>query len=282
MNCKDIDELPEIMLAPGFNRFFYTEFVKRFRDRGYFECVNTAKMMMKYQEIHLNDPDGYYDIIGFNPLVFLVDKSNDPDLATPRQWSDLTKEEYQRRVAYRGHNDREFCEGILLNLYQQLGEEGIRKLGQSVKCRLHPSQMVKYAGSGLEEAPAVSVIPYSFACMARLNQNVEIVWPKDGAILNPLVMLVKRNCKPAVNALAMELSDIQISSIFSNEGFYSVYHESDSSKINRNFRWVGWDFIKNHNLNDLLHDLNQIMFEEVHGYRKETIEQEKEGGCGCI
>lgn len=281
MNSRDIEELPEIMIAPGFSRFFYSDFVKKYRLTGCFGSINENKVIQEFRQLGVNDPDGCYDILGFNPLVFLVDKTQNPGLTTPLRWSDLTKEEYVRKIAYRGHNDREFCEGILLNVYKELGREGIKKLGASVKCRLHPAQMAKYAGSKSPEAPAISVIPYSFASMARPNKNVEIVWPEDGAIVNPLVMLVKKNSKPVIKKLAMELSGERISSIFLQGGFYSLYHSEENSGDRGSFKWLGWDFIINNNLQKLLQELNQIMYGEVLHQGSVTADDAEKGGCSC-
>jgi hypothetical protein len=282
MDSRNIDELPEIMIAPGFSRFFYQDFVRKYRITGCFKSVNEEGVADEFRRLGVNDPDGYYDILGFNPLVFLVDKTRYPDMPTPYQWSDLTKNEYVKKVAYRGHNDREFCEGILLNVYKELGREGIRRLGTSVKSRLHPAQMAKLAGSKSEEAPAVSVIPYSFACMARPSKNVEIVWPEDGAIVNPLVMLVKKNCRPVIMNLATELSDTKISSVFFKGGFYSLYHEEDNRMDKREaFKWLGWDFIKSHNLHELLEELNEIMMEGTHSPGDSDTGHMGEGVCTC-
>lgn len=284
--CKSLEDLPNLMIAPGFSRFFYHDFTKNFRRAGCFESIAGPAPAKVFRELKIMDPEGYYDILAFNPLVFLVDKTKDRELATPLRWSDLTRSEYRRKVAYRGHNDREFCEGILLNVYKEMGIEGIRKLGESVKCRLHPAQMAKYAGSKSEAAPSVSVIPYSFACMARPNKHVEIVWPEDGAIVNPLVMLVKKDCTPAVKKLAMELSATKIGSIFSKGGFYPLCPGDMENLESRSFKWLGWEFITNNNLHSLLKDLNQTMLEIVHNSEGSKANDKftgsrKEGGGSC-
>jgi putative spermidine/putrescine transport system substrate-binding protein len=280
MQSKAIDELPEIMMAPGFSRFFFPDFVNKYRNTGCFSSVANQRISEDFRSLGMSDPEGCYDIIGFNPLVFLVDKTNFPDLTTPTKWSDLLKEDYSEKVAYRGHNDREFCEGILLNIYKEFGKEGIRKIGRTVKCRLHPAQMAKYAGTKMPQAPAVSIIPYSFACMARKSKNVTIVWPEDGAIVNPLVMLVKNECKQVMKDLAMELSATKMSSILRKEGFYSLYQDAGDRNMKGSFKWLGWDFLKNNDLQSLLQELNQVMFEEVHKHDNQ-IQYSEKGGCTC-
>ncbi len=103
--------------------------------------------------------------------------SKNPDLEIPHSWMDLIKEDYRRKVSYRGKDDRSYCEGVLFTLHQMGGEEAIHKLGGSVKSRLHPAEMAKLAGTRREEAPDVSVIPVAFALMAKARPTVEIVYP---------------------------------------------------------------------------------------------------------
>ncbi|SEW46160.1 ABC transporter substrate-binding protein [[Clostridium] fimetarium] len=278
-HCKDINELPNIMIAPGFSRFFYKEFVKLFRDKGKFSNILEQETFLNLELIDIFDPDNYYSLIAFNPLVFLVDKTNNPKLPTPKKWGDLLTEEYEAKVAYRGHSDSQFCEGVLLNIYKELGDEGIFKLAKSVKCRLHPSQMVKFAGSKMKEAPAVSVIPYSFACMVGKNKNVEIIWPEDGAIINPLVMLVKTDCSQAVKDLANKIADKDIEELFLAGGFFSIYNQENMHNMGEHFRWLGWDFIINNNLEEILDHLNQIMFNVIN--TRNTTDLTKEGDFDC-
>jgi len=193
-------------------------------------------------------------------------------------------ENFEKTVAYRGHSDSQFCEGVLLNMYKDLGEEGIEKLAKSVKCRLHPAEMVKYAGSKMKESPAVSVIPYSFACMVGNKKNVEIIWPEDGAILNPLVMLVKTDCSQAVKDLANKIADKEIEDLFLEGGFFSIYNQENKHNMGERFKWLGWDFILNNNLEGILNKLNQIMFNEVNATNiNKEINKEivKEGDANC-
>ncbi len=280
--CKSMDDLPNIMIAPGFSRFFYKDFVDRFRKRGFFESVCCETVSNVYQRLGISDPDSYYDLIAFNPLVFLVDKTRDQDYPTPRNWSDIVNNGYKNMIAYRGHTDREFCEGILLNIYKEFGREGIRRLGETVKCRLHPAQMVKYAGSKKEEAPAISILPYSFACMVKQNPKVEIVWPEDGAIVNPLVMLVKKGCSQAVKELAGAIAGGEIANIFMEGGFYSIHKaEGEKEEEARPYQWLGWDFIKNNKLHELLKELNQTMYEVIHQEDGGKYEDYGKGGCTC-
>lgn len=264
--ARTIDDLPDIMLAPGFSRFFYPDFVEQYRNKGYFQSVSSYPPSDLYRDLDIPDPDGYYDITAFNPLVFLVDKTDQPELPTPRCWGDLLKPCYEKLVAYRGQSDHAFCEGVLLTVYKSFGYDGINALAKSVKCRLHPAEMVKLAGSGKAEAPAVSVIPAFFANTVRNQKNVSIIWPEDGAIVNPLVMLVKRDASETVKELGRYLAGEEIAKIVHSAGFYSVYPDLTAPDfLSGSYNWLGWEFLKTNNLSKLVSELNGIMYSTING-----------------
>jgi hypothetical protein len=220
--ANEIGDLPDIMMAPGISRFFYLDFVERFRNKGFFRSVCGPPAEL-YSALGITDPAGFYDVVAFNPLIFLVDRTNRPDLPIPRRWADLLNPCYTGLISYRGHKEGSFCEGVLLTIYRDFGYDGIRALAKTVKSKLHPAEMARLAGSGRPEAPAVSVIPAFFANIAARSKQVSVVWPEDGAAVNPLVMLVKRDASERVLALARYLAGPEIGLITHETGYYSVY-----------------------------------------------------------
>lgn len=280
---KSSDDFPDIILAPGVGKFFHKDFIENFRSKGCFKSVNKNKNSELFQSVGLYDPEDYYDILAFNPLVFLVDKTRIPELPTPTQWLDLTKDCYNRRVSYRGKDERSFCEGVLFPVYQLGGEQAIAKLGKSVKSRLHPAEMVKLAGAKKGESPEVSVIPVSFAKMIKLNKNLEVVYPKEGASVNPIVLLTKASASEGLQEFARFLLSPEIGKIFSKVGFT---HEAcvTTEETEKPYAWMGWDFIFNNSVGELNAHLNQIMYdntEEIHTNASHNINKKQNRGTGC-
>jgi len=264
-NADDISGLPDIIIAPGFSRFFYREFTERFRDTGCFEAVKCDDLSDAFTRYDIADPQGHYTILGFNPLVFLVDRTNEPELPVPRSWKDLTSPIYKKRVALRGKTDHNFCEGVLFTVSAHAGDDGIVSLAKNVLCRLHPSEMVKYAGSGLADAPAVSVIPYSFARLVKPKKGVEIVWPEEGAAVNPLVMLVKKDCAAIVKAAAEMLAGDSCAQSYEAAGFYSMRKLSgDIIPPGKKYHFIGWDYINSRDIRAELDRLNALMHATIH------------------
>lgn len=258
--ARSAGELPNIMIAPGFSRFFYPSFVRRFRDAGCFGSVLDFEAAETFRREGLTDPKQCYDIIAVNPLVFLVDKTQCPDLPTPRRWADLLDPCYANRVAYRGHTEDTLCEGVLLSTYREHGPEGIKKLGASIKLRLHPSQMVALAGTHRPEAPAVSVLPLSFALLVKDGARVRLVWPADGAVINPVVMLTKKDCPAAVKSLARYFLSREVADMFAAAGFCHVRSgDTGPAPLTGPFKWVGWDYLEQNDIGALIGELDGIV-----------------------
>lgn len=264
--AKEIGDLPDIMIAPGFSRFFYPDFVEKFRNKGYFQSAMNGRYSDVYRELGIPDPEGWYDIIAFNPLVFLVDKTSHPGLPTPHCWEDLLSPAYDKLVAYRGHNKQSFCEGVLLTIFKKSGYDGIRKLAKTVKASMHPAEMVQYAGTGKDDAPAVSVLPASFAHMVRQSDKVKLVWPDDGAIVNPLVMLVKKDVPEQVRKLGEYLAGEELGKTIHKAGFYSIHAQEETPDyLSGGYNWLGWDFLTQNNLSALMTELNKMMCRIIAG-----------------
>lgn len=257
--CEKEEDLPDLMIAPGFNGFFYKQFVTRFVEKGIFSAVDMYSVNDGLQASGIQDERHHYTIPCFNPTVLVVDRTLHKDLPVPQGWADLMQPEYTGLVAMRGHSDEDFCEGILLNIYKEHGLAGVEQLGKSVKMGLHPAEMVNYIGSGKAEAPAISAMPYSFARLVEQKKHVTLVWPADGAIVNPLVMLVKRDSIPQLRQIAGFIAGQEMGRIFADAFFPSIHPEvANQIPEGASLKWLGWDFIMQNDLEPLKLELNRI------------------------
>ncbi|OIJ18743.1 hypothetical protein BKP45_15780 [Anaerobacillus alkalidiazotrophicus] len=264
---NDLNVLPDMIMAPGFNSFYYQNIINKCKESKSIQASVPESMNPLWLDLDLIDPFNLYSVIGFNPTVLLVDRTNDKSLPLPEKWSDLLEPEFEKKLAIRGSNPTkeekkiEFCEGILLNTYKDHGEEGINKLGKSVNWSLHPSQMVKMAGKR-GEGPSISAIPYSFAKLVKCNENISIVWPKDGAIVNPITLLVKDIRNKQSKIMNDFLFSDEVGELFVKIGFPSI-HSNKNHKLNddTSFKWLGWDFIHENDLAKLKPKLNDIFLQ---------------------
>ena len=253
---NSIDDIPDIVISSGVNSFYYRHFINNFIDKGYF--VDTADYLPNQQlrDVGIKDPGGNYTVISMNILVMVIDNGKIGDRSIPEKWGDLLEPEFEKEVAIRGKNNL-FCETTLLTIFKQHGIDGIQKLGRAVKYGWHPSQMAKAAGNGRLEAPTISIMPYFFTRTIKNKENVTVVWPKDGAIISPVTMLVKKTKAKSLKPVIDFFNGDVVGNICANANFPSI-NPKVNNKIapDTQFNWLGWDFIKQNDIGNLVDYLN--------------------------
>ena len=76
------------------------------------------------------------------PAVFLVNTEVLGDRPFPKSWADLLKPEFENSVSL-PISDFDLFNAILISIYKNYGEDGVKKLGKTLLQNMHPSQMVK-------------------------------------------------------------------------------------------------------------------------------------------
>ncbi len=263
---ETLAEMPDIIITPGFNSFFHPHFVGHFIKTGRFVSVNNFAGDRHLAALGIIDPDGHYNMLAMNLLVPVVDHTCLNNRPIPRQWADLLNPEYAKSIAIRGNRVGTFCETLLLSLYKDFGDAGISQLGRNVAWGWHPSQMVKAAGSGREDTPAISVMPLFFANNIKSRENISIIWPTDGALVSPVTMLVKADKREDLRYLTDFLTGAEVAGICAGAAFPAMHPEVDNKlPETATFKWIGWDYIKNNDLKALIADTNAAFLRAFHG-----------------
>ena len=263
---ETLAELPDIVITPGFNSFFHPHFVERFIKPGRFASVNLGDGDRQLAALGVTDPQGHYTMLAMNLLVLVVDLTRLGGRAVPRTWSDLLRPELAKSIAIRGNRDGSFCETLLLALHKDFGAAGLALLGKNVAWGWHPSQMVKSAGSGREDTPAVSVMPLFFANNIKNRDRVTIVWPEDGALVSPVTMLVKAEKREELSDLIAFLVGPEVAGICAGAAFPALHPGVDNRLPQQaGFKWIGWDYVKNNDLKALIADTNAAFLQAFHG-----------------
>ncbi|MDF2596808.1 MAG: ABC-type Fe3+ transport system, periplasmic component [Clostridia bacterium] len=250
-----LDELSEVMISSGLNKFYYKPFIDAYVGKDLFEDIERESKDLK--DSHgLRDPKGTYHIFAMNLLVMAVDLDQLGDREPPKSWKDVLDKSYKDQVAIRG-KDGKYCETTLLAVYKAHGMMGIEALAQSVKCGWHPAQMVKAIGKGKTDVPTVSIMPYFYAKMLMGNPRVKIVWPEEGAIVSPITMMVKKERKTELDVVidffkSKQVREICASCYLPSPKDFDSQEELKDKKLN----WVGWDFIYKEDIENLLEQLN--------------------------
>ena len=236
------DKVSDVLLSAGFELFFDKNLMGQYMENGIFETyIEDMNSDFCNENIDLRDPKKRYAI----------------------------SEEFEDSVAL-PMADLDLFNALLANLYKDFGMDGIHKLARSYKKSLHPAQMVK-ARTRTPEAPAVSIIPYFFSQMVNGTGDLEVVWPKDGALLSPIFMITKKSKADKIKPFMELFMSNEIGTIFSANGKFPSTNPNVDNHLEKyqNFKWIGWDFIYSHDIGKIIRECEEEFNNDV----KKSLEQ---------
>ncbi len=255
----DAAELPGLISETGFGDFNRPEFVRRWLDTGVFARI-PDDVRPEFREAGLVDPRGLHRVYGANPEVVLVDLKRLGERPLPRSWADLIHPRFRRDVIISGESG-DIHESLLFGLYRDHGEAGLAALGANVRDFMHPAEMAKTAGSQSPRGAALYVLPGFFARSGPHRAATQIVWPDEGAYLTPLYLLRKRDAGPATAVVLDYLLGGEWAAHLAKVGL--VPARVGSPPPPGRLRWVGWDFVRENDIEALRPALNGAF---VRGY----------------
>lgn len=255
-----VDQIPDVMLSAGFDLFFDKKYMGQFKDRNVFRTtMDSFNTDFCNEKIDLKDPKEQYAIIGVVPAIIMVNEQLLGDRPMPKGWADILEPEFENTMALPMH-DLDLFNAVILHIYKMFGEEGIHKLARSFKKSLHPAQMVKSKGLlGESVDPVISISPYFFTQMLPANGPIKPIWPKEGAIVSPIFLMAKQGTPEVAPFLDYFMSE-EVGKIFSAGGKFPSTnpHVDNGLSEEQGFVWVGWDFIHNNDVGEILAKCEQI------------------------
>jgi len=259
-NIESEEALPDIFVSAGFETFFDKRAIGRFKNNGVF--INPyfgEKLNDDFNGVDIEDPKGDYTIISAVPAVFMVNLQEIGDLKIPESWEDLLSEKYYQKVAL-PVGDFDLFNAILISIYKDFKMDGVEKLGKILLKSMHPAQMVKNAGKKVADKPVVTIMPYFFTKMVRDVSTMKVVWPKDGAIISPIFMLVKRSKLDILKPVSDFLFSKEVGEILSHKGLFPSLNPEVKNILpeNAKFKWVGWDYIYSNDIGELIEITNEV------------------------
>lgn len=262
-DADNADAIADVFISAGFDLFFDKKLIGKFKEKGVFKDITGFDHFNKdfeNDEMSLRDPDGHYSIISVVPAVFLVNTEELGDREVPRTWADLFKPEFENSVSL-PVGDFDLFNAILLNIYKQYGEEGVRNLGRCMLSDMHPAEMVK--SHRKHNRPAVTIMPYFFTKMTKNGGPMTAVWPADGAIISPIFLLSKAEKEEEVKPLVDFFASRELAEILSYNGKFPSTRPGFDNMLpeSQKFMWIGWDFIRENNIGELITTCEQL-FEE--------------------
>ncbi|MDF2925461.1 MAG: Fe3+ transporter periplasmic protein [Paenibacillaceae bacterium] len=249
--AEGIEDFPALVTSCGFGEYFRKDFVERFVNKGYFKAVQREKLHPAFPAAQFLDPEGVYTLYGVYPYVLLVDLIRLGDRPVPKRWSDLLNPVYKNDIISVG-NANKVAELLLMTIHKDHGDEGLRQLAPNIKDGWHGSRMARTAGTNSGDGAAIYYIPWNFANFCPRSERTAIVWPEDGAIVNPLFLLVQASrqerVQPVIDfVLGRELGQQ------SADAYCPVLHSQVDNGLpdGASFKWLGWDYIKAHDIYQL-------------------------------
>lgn len=249
VEADHVEKLADMFLSAGFDLFFDDKWMGKWKSKGIFEDMTGIEHYNKDFEndnISLKDPKGDYSMIGVVPAIFLVNKGALGDRKAPQSWLDILSPAFEKSISL-PIADFDLFNSILVHIYKLYGQEGVEKLGKSLLSNMHPAQMVD------AKEPAITIMPFFFSKMIREDGPMEVVWPKEGAIISPIFMLTKKERRAELKEVVHFMAGKEVGNIIAQQGLFpSVHPEVCNPTTGKPFVWVGWDFIYSHDMGSLL------------------------------
>lgn len=259
------EELSDLFMSAGFDLFFDKKLMGKYKSMGVFEDITGFDKLNKdfsNEEIELKDPRGQYSIIGVVAAVFLVNREMLGDRKMPETWEDLFKPEFEGEVSL-PISDFDLFNAILLNIYKNFGEDGIKSLSKAFMKNLSPAEMLK--SHRKQDKPTITIIPYFFTKLIMENDPMLPVWPKDGAIISPIFLLSKNSKKDKIKPFVDFFASKEIGEILSHDGRFPSTNPKVDNRLSEDqkFMWLGWDYINSHDIGQMIKDIEKLFNESI-------------------
>ncbi len=260
--CNNIDELPDILIGKGFSTLMSQNFIDKFIKPGYFDHPIDIEVKKLWEEKGIKDEKDRYHVLGVQQEIIIQNLNIDTNIDVPKRWSDLMKPEYYNSVTQTGKPQRDHFGFILMfYLYDNYGENGIRKYANSVKNKSHFSVMVKDIVSNQQKATPFNVAHGFTSLFFRNNPNVRVLNLEEGNPVSAIFCLIKKNASKDAVKLVKHLFSDKMAQIFSSTADVITANPNFKDDKSLNIRWIGWDKIMNAKLPYLKDELSELAYE---------------------
>jgi len=250
--CQSPGDLPDVLIGKGFSSLTSSRFVDMFVKKDCFYSPEAqAPMGDLYRQNDFSDPDCAYHPFGVEELVMLRDEASNPQLKDPLFWSDILTRRYGGMLSQTSKSEMDHFGFILmLYLYVEHGEDGIRLFADNVRAKQHFAYTIRYLGMRNPLYSSPIHIMHHFATLfirSDVRAKTHVIKLLDG---NPAMcnfFLLKKTSGREACQLAMHLYSDKVKQLLENCGTAHITSNYSCSG-NEHVRWIGWDRIKQLNL----------------------------------
>jgi ABC-type Fe3+ transport system substrate-binding protein len=264
-NISTVDTMakfPSVVTDTGYMEFFQGDFLSRPEKLAWFTKLPLPEPVNPlFRENNLQDPKGIFHIYGAFPYTLLVNHRRLNGRPAPRRISDLTRPEYKGSVGT-GFADDDISELLLMEIHKEQGEKGIRALAKNIGFTGRAPEMAADATAN-REGCCVFFMSWFFAHAVPKRDYLETLWPEDGAALNPMYALFRKDSDERQAACKEFLFGPELGNIMAGGLFAHVSPEvSHPLPEGARFRWVGWDYLYEEKLADRVKRIEEIFYDE--------------------
>lgn len=245
------DENPDLIISAGYE-MITNENYRKILKRDYISPQAEINKGFIERGADLKDGENTFHIIGIVPAVFIVNKRVLGNKKIPESWEELLSGDYKNSLAI-PMSDLDLYNALVISIYERYGSDGLKKLKDAIYTSAHPAQMVKE-----KELAAISVAPYFFAAMVQ-SQDLQMVWPKDGAIVSPIFMTAKKDKIEQLKEIIGIFLSEKVAKIFSANGKFPSTNPNTDLGISsdQKLMFPGWDFL-NKNIDKKIEKIEEI------------------------
>jgi hypothetical protein len=240
--AASIADIPDLTICYAFDAFSRRSFIEGFIKPGYFEKVLDTSGLGFINPEEFEDPYGAFNSIGFFSQIILVDRNRLRGRPVPVSLESLMDETYEKSIVIPSLQD-DISTMLLHHIYQRYGEAGLDRIERNIHGTLGGITAARTAGTGDSEA-AIYLVPWVFAQGAVKQGHTELVWPAEGALVEPLILMAKKERREEAGALLDFLKSAEVAEIFSENHFISTNPAADSRiPPGGKITWLGWNYV---------------------------------------
>ena len=233
---ESLDMLPDILITSDINSLHHKRFLDKFLNSDNFDVIG-HEINESYTIAGYSHPENLFTMLPCNALVIVADIRKFNNESLPQYWSDLLDPSLEKKLILRGDKDF-FCNAVFFPFVRDYGLESLSLLARNTAVGLHPSQMVKMINSEKTEGISAFVMPYTFYKNVRKRENFRLIWPKDGAIVSPVQMLVKKGAYEKYKEVIDYIKSEEMTQMLLSLSFPA----SDDNEL-QPLNWLGWNNI---------------------------------------
>ena len=268
-DAESLEDIPDVTITFGMEDFITPNIVDNYIKTGCFQKINDVEGLPFLNAEEFKDPYGCYNSVGMFPEVMLVDIKKLDGRPVPDSWEALLDPVYQGCLAVPdGHENVDAM--IMAYILRRFGEGALDSFEKNLSMTHGGAASVRFAGTGKSEGAAVYILPWIFAQGAVKKGVVEVVWPKEGAVAEPIVAMVKKDCPPGSRALVDFVLSEDFSSALADNYFISTKPGADNKMPEGGkVTWLGWDYVLHNDIGALYSGLAE-RFSRFHKDKRKT------------